>query len=83
MNPVAWQVLTWAFGALLTITLFALQRLLGKLDAALAENKVLTATVFDLKLANSELRGVSAALDRTLGAAAAAAVAVRQEGGSP
>lgn len=81
MSPTAWQVLTWAFGALLTIALFALQRLLGKLDARDAEIKLLTATNFDLKLANSELRGTAAAVDRTLGAGAAALA--RQEGSSP
>jgi hypothetical protein len=68
------------FGTATTVLLFALSRLLGKLDAAQAENKLLLAGNWDLKLSVIELKGVSHALDRTLSSLPTAA---RQEGSSP
>jgi hypothetical protein len=68
------------FGTATTVLLFALNRLLGKLDAAGVENKALTAANWDLKLAVLELKGTAHALERTLSALPTSA---RQEGGSP
>jgi hypothetical protein len=66
VNPQVLQVLTWALGGLLTVALFALNRLLGKLDAAAAENKALVAANIDLKLSIIELKGTARAVDRSL-----------------
>lgn len=68
MNPQAWQVLTWALGGLLTIALFALNRLLGKLDAKDAEIKVKDETILNLRLSVIELKGIGRVVDRTLSA---------------
>jgi hypothetical protein len=68
VSPTALSALTWALGIVVTILLFALNRLLGKLDARDAEIKLLTAANIDLKLANIEFRGTARVLDRTLSA---------------
>lgn len=68
MTAAALQVLTWALGGLLTVALFAINRMLGKLDAAAAENKALVAANIDLKLSIIELKGTARAVDRTLSA---------------
>lgn len=68
MTPAALNVLTWALGAAVTVLLFALNRLLGKLDTRDAEIKLLTSANTDLKLAIIELKGATRVLDRTLSA---------------
>lgn len=80
MTPQAWQVLSWALGAGVTVLLFALNRMLGKLDAAAAENKALTQANISLQIALSELKGTATTLERTL---SSLPTAVRQEGSSP
>lgn len=72
MNPQAWQVLTWALGGLLTIALFALNRLLGKIDAKDAEIKAKDETILNLRLSVIELKGIGRVVDRTLSALPAA-----------
>lgn len=68
MTTTAWTVLVGLLGIAVTILLFFVGRLLTKLDARDTEIKVLTTAVTDLKLANSELRGMSRILERTLNA---------------
>jgi hypothetical protein len=68
MTPTAITVLLGVAGLLITVLLFALGRLLTKLDSRDTEIKVLTVAITDLKLANSELRGMSKVLERTLSA---------------
>jgi hypothetical protein len=66
MTPTAWSVLMGVAGLVITILLFALQRLLTKLDARDTEIKVLTAALTDIKLTNIELRSSLTVLNRTL-----------------
>lgn len=80
MTPQAWQILTWALGALLTIVLFVLNQVIADRRALVAENKALSSANVDLKLAVSELKGTAAALERTLNALP---TATRQERSSP
>lgn len=68
MTTTAWTVLVGLLGIAVTVLLFFVGRLLTKLDARDTEIKVLTTAVTDLKLANSELRGMSRILERTLNA---------------
>jgi hypothetical protein len=66
MTTTAWTVLVGLLGIAVTVLLFFVGRLLTKLDARDTEIKVLTSGITDLKLANSELRGMARTLDRTL-----------------
>jgi hypothetical protein len=68
MTTTAWTVLVGLLGIAVTVLLFFVGRLLTKLDSRDTEIKVLTTAVTDLKLANSELRGMSRILERTLNA---------------
>ena len=68
MTTTAWTVLVGLLGIAVTVLLFFVGRLLTKLDARDTEIKVLTTAVVDLKMANSELRGIARTLDRTLNA---------------
>lgn len=57
-----------ALGIAVTVLLFALSRLLGKLDATNAENKVLLSANWDLRLSIIELKGTAQAWDRMVNA---------------
>ena len=56
VTPTAWTVLVSLLGLAVTVLLFALNRLLGKLDAKDTENKLLTQANWDLKLSVLELK---------------------------
>jgi hypothetical protein len=72
------QVALWALGAALTVALFVIQQAMSKLSELRRENQLLRDTVWDQKLAISELKGTGHAVNRTLGA-----LPVPSEGGTP
>jgi hypothetical protein len=81
VTPTAWTVLTALLGLAVTVLLFALNRLLSKIDSLTSENKAHVDTIWTLKLAVSELKGTARVVDRTL--SGIPVIATRQEGDAP
>jgi hypothetical protein len=81
MTPGTQTLLLWVLGALLTITLFVLQRVFAKLDARDTEIAALREANLTYRLAIIELKGTQGAVRATLDALPTSVG--RQEGTSP